>query len=117
MEVISAITKLGIDKIMWALAILIIGIVLTKYVIKLVGTALTHIPSIDPALHAMLKAVLKFILYFLTIMVTASYVGIPVTSLLALFSVVGLAVSLAVQGVLTNLAGGVIILAAKMFTL
>ena len=45
----------------------------------------------------------------------ADSLGIPVTSLLALFSVLGLAVSLAVQDVLGNVAGGLVILFAKPF--
>ena len=40
----------------------------------------------------------------------ADSLGIPVTSLIAMRSVIGLAVSLAVQGALTNLAGGVLLL-------
>ena len=41
----------------------------------------------------------------------------PISSFLAVFSVIGLALSLAVQGVLKNFAGGMIILASKPFSL
>ena len=44
------------------------------------------------------------------------WLGIPVTSLVALFSVVSLAVSLAVQNVLANVAGGLVLLVTKPFT-
>lgn len=52
----------------------------------------------------------------MTVLIVAQQLGIPVTSLVALFSVVSLAVSLAVQNVLANVAGGLVLLVTKPFT-
>lgn len=117
MSIIDTLIHLGVDKILWGLATLFLALLASKLLMKLFNKALEHIPTINPALHAMLKTTVQFLLYFLSIMLTANVLGIPVTSFVALFSVVGLAVSLAVQGVLSNLAGGVILLVSKMFTL
>ena len=54
-------------------------------------------------------------LYIITVLIVADTLGIPMTSLLALFSVLGLAVSLAVQDILSNVAGGLVILFSKPF--
>lgn len=59
----------------------------------------------------------KSILYLLTFLILAGNLGIDVTSLVALVSVFGLAVSLAVQDTLSNIAGGIVMLFAKPFAL
>ena len=51
----------------------------------------------------------------MTFLIIADMLNIPITSLLAMFSVVGLAASLAVQDTLSNLASGVVILATHPF--
>ena len=66
-------------------------------------------------LNTFIRSALKIALYFLIIIIVADSLGIKVTSLLALFSVVGLAVSLAMQGILSNIAGGIMILISKPF--
>lgn len=117
MEMLSSFAQLGIGKLLWGLAALFVCVVATKVLMRLFEESLKHMHNVEPALHSMLRSTLKIVLYFVSVMVAAGVMGIPVTSFLALFSVVGLAVSLAVQGVLTNLAGGVIIVVSKMFKL
>src|SRR5699024_7226499 len=56
-------------------------------------------------------------LYVLTVLIVADSLGIAVTSLIALLSVFGLAISLAAQDVLSNVAGGLVILFSRPFTL
>ena len=60
---------------------------------------------------------LKGLLYLLTALIVAGSLDIDVTSLIAVISVFGLAVSLAVQDVLGNVAGGMVLLFSKPFTL
>ena len=59
----------------------------------------------------------RVLLYILTALLVAGNLGIDVTSIIALVSVFGLAVSLAVQDTLSNVAGGIVMLFAKPFTL
>ena len=60
---------------------------------------------------------IKALLYILTALIVAGSLGVDVTSLIAVVSVFGLAVSLAVQDVLSNVAGGMVLLFSKPFTL
>lgn len=62
-----------------------------------------------------IRVLIKVILYFIAIIIAADMLGIPVTSLLAVFSVLGLAVSLSVQTSLSNVAGGLTVLGTKPF--
>ena len=60
---------------------------------------------------------MRLVLWVIIVLIVADQLGIPVTSLVALLSVVSLAVSLAVQSVLSNIAGGLVILVTKPFQL
>lgn len=62
-----------------------------------------------------LKKALKLLLNFILILIVADSIGIPVTSLLAVFSLLGLAISLSVQSSLSNLASGIMILLTHPF--
>ncbi len=57
----------------------------------------------------------NILLWFITLMVVADSLGINASSLLALVSILGLAVSLSVKDSLSNLAGGLTILGTKPF--
>lgn len=116
-QTLKALQNLALDKILIGAAVLVLCLVLSRILMRLFGRFLDRAKQIDPSLHSMLKAMLRFVLYFISILFAANVLSIPISSFLALFSVVGLAISLAVQGVLNNFAGGIIILASKPFTL
>lgn len=84
--------------------------VLTKLTVKVVEKS-----KLEKSLHVFVEKVLSVILYFIAILIIADTMGIPITSLLATFSIVGLAASLAIQDTLSNLASGVTILATHPF--
>ena len=116
-HVLNIIKSIDMNRVLIGLAVLAVCLLATRLVMRLTGKLLKKIPQIDASLHTMLKTTLRIVLYFLSIVFAANAMGVPVSSFLAVFSVVGLAVSLAVQGVLSNLAGGVIILGSKPFAL
>ena len=116
-EVLQSLEQVNFSKIATAIVVLVICLSISKLATKIIANALRKIDAIDASLYTILNTTIKCVLYFISIVAAAGTLGIPVTSFVALFSVVGLAVSLAVQGVLANLAGGVIILAGKPFTL
>ena len=96
-----------------ALAILVLGFILVKLILRLERKALSRGRVLPPSTHTMVLTLSKVILYFVVLITAANYVGLPVTSFVAVLSVVGIAVSLAVQGLLSNLVGGFIILGAR----
>lgn len=111
-DIVSKFTSLdlmGIIKIAVLAIVLIIVIrLLNRFAKKLIAKS-----KIDKSLHGFLQATIKIVLYFLGIMILAGSLNIDVTSLIAIFSVAGLALSLALQGVLSNVASGVVILTTK----
>jgi len=72
--------------------------------------------KLDRGVQTFLHSGLKVILYLVAVCVLLGYLGVPMTSLVAVLSVLGLAVSLAIQGTLSNLAGGIMLLTARPFS-
>lgn len=97
------------------MALLAVCLILVKILLKVTDKILRR-TGIDRSLHIFLRTAVKAVLLFLTVLIVAPSLGIPVTSLVAVLSVAGLAVSLAVQNSLSNVAGGIQLLTAKPFT-
>jgi len=104
----------SVGKLFSTIIIAVICIFVIKIIMKFVNKLIEKSP-IDNTIRTFIRSAVKIVLYFITILIIADSLGIPITSLIAVFSIVGLAVSLAVQDSLTNLAGGVSILASKPF--
>lgn len=106
--------KLNLWNVAYILLVIIAAVVAGRAITALVGRALKK-SRLDPALVKLIRTLVKFIVGVVCVLIICETLGIEVTSLLALFSVIGLALSLAVQGVLANLAGGMVLLWAKPF--
>lgn len=71
--------------------------------------------KLDSTLQPFVKSIVISILYILLFITIASTLGIQMTSFVAIFGAAGLAVGLALQGSLSNFAGGVLILTFRPF--
>lgn len=103
-------------KFLIAIFILVIGIVLAKILMRFIIKGLKK-SKIDPAAHAILEKLIKFGLYLLVVIMFCDAIGINVTMFVAVLSVLGLAVSLAVKDSLSNFASGIIIVFSHPFTI
>ncbi len=88
---------------------LVVGLFLVHWIVKLINRSEKYV-NIEPTLKGFLSNLLKLILYVVVILTTASVLGIPMTSIIALVGTAGVAVSLAMQGALSNLVGGMTLL-------
>lgn len=106
-----------LPKLLTAIGILIIGIILIRSIVRLTQKVLKK-SKLDPTLHQFILSIFSIALYIvLGIMVLAILVPDAVGGLIALMSVFGLAISLAVKDSLANLASGISILFTKPFAL
>lgn len=115
----SILTQLGlttISNVMPALIFFLIALIAIKIIMGIISKGIKRI-EIEKTLHTFIISTIKVLLYAITLIIVLGILGIPITSLVAVLSVVGLALSLAVQGSLSNLAGGITILATKPFKL
>ncbi len=101
-------------RIIGALLILIIGGKLIKYFTKRFKKSKFY-EKIDPGLAGFAVNAVKIGLYILLILALLWVLGIETASVLALFTAGGVAISLAFQGAVSNLAGGVMILLFRPF--
>lgn len=108
--------KMTLEKLLYALLLLVVCLIVVRLVLALVRR-LTARTSLDERIRKYVLSGTKTLLYVLTVLMVAASLGIDVTSLIALVSVFGLAVSLAVQDVLSNVAGGLVLLFSKPFAL
>ena len=99
-----------------ALAIFFVGKLVIKWILKLIRMFVDKI-SADETVENFIVSLMKAALYVILIIIVAGVVGIPTASLIAVISSAGLAIGLALQGSLANLAGGVLILLLKPFRL
>jgi len=116
-KLFDKLTDFGIEsglKLIGFFLILIIGFKIVKIIIKLIKKG--------KGFHKLEKSVQSFIISFINIslkcivFITAlAHIGIPMTSLITIFGTASLAIGLAMQGGLTNLVGGIIILIFKPF--
>lgn len=105
-------TTVGL-KAIYAILILIIGLKIVKVIIKkLRKKALSHI---DESVGKFLISALSLVLNVVVLVTAAMIIGVPATSFVALLGSAGLAVGLALQGSLSNLAGSIMLLIFKPF--
>ena len=71
--------------------------------------------KIDPIICKILRVSVKALLLFIAVIIVFGSMGVSVSSLVAALSVVGVAVSLAIQGFLSNVFGGIQIISNKPF--
>jgi small conductance mechanosensitive channel len=71
--------------------------------------------NVDPSIRTFVSSLLRFVLYILLILTAANTMGIQTTSFIAALSAFGLAVGMALQGSLSNFAGGILILLFRPF--
>ncbi len=112
-NLINLITIYG-GQILLAVVVLLIGLWLIKKINNFSrSTMIRHFP--DETLAKFLSGALDILLKVLLIISVASMVGIETTSFIAVLGAAGLAVGLALQGSLSNFAGGVMILIFRPF--
>lgn len=99
-------------KILFALAILIVGLMTIKFIVK-TSKKLMGKGGIDTTLQKFLGSLIGWGLKILLFIVVISKLGIETTSFAAIIAAAGLAVGLALQGSLANFAGGVLIMIFK----
>lgn len=106
--------NLTLEKVIYTLILFLVCCVLMKLLMRATSRILAR-SRLDKRLHTAVRSAVKTVLVFVVIMVLAEAIGINTSSLLAILSVAGLAVSLSIQDSLSNLASAIMILTAKPF--
>ena len=105
--------NLGI-RIALALIFFFIGVQCIKFLRKIIKRSLEK-ANADVGVSQFIDSFIKIGTYAILIMVIATSFGVDAASIIAVFGSAGVAIGLALQGSLSNLAGGVLILILKPF--
>lgn len=101
-------------KLVFGLIVLFVGLKLSKYLVKLISKG-KGFQKLEPSVQSFLRSLAKILLYAGVIASACLIWGIPATSFVTVFASAGLAIGMALQGTLSNFAGGLMILIFKPF--
>ena len=101
-------------KIILALLVLIIGNILIKSVLKFLGKS-KMMDKIEGTVRTFILSFLKAGLYAILAISIIGIMGVPMASVVAVLASAGVAIGLALQGALSNLAGGIMLMIFKPF--
>ncbi|MBQ9685541.1 MAG: mechanosensitive ion channel [Oscillospiraceae bacterium] len=107
--------SLALDTIVSGLLTLIVCYIAIRIVKTVVAKALGKANKLDVPVKNLITKAVTFVLWALTIIIVAGAFGINSASLVALLSVVGLALSMSVQGLLSNFFSGILLLINRPF--
>lgn len=113
---VDSLSDYAMGKVLPAVAILVVGVVIVKILMRIISAALKKANVEQPA-FGLIKGVLRAVLYILLALIGASALGLDVTGVVAFASVLTLALSLSLQESLTNLIGGFTLLYTKPFSI
>jgi small conductance mechanosensitive channel len=115
---LPAITVMAVDgslKFIEAIIILAAGWWLSRWVCRGIHRALNRTTYVDDTLKPLISNFVRYGILLITIVAVLGQFGVQTTSLIAVVGAAGLAVGLALQGTLSNVASGVMILLLRPF--
>lgn len=108
-------SNMPLSKIIVMIVMIIAGLIAIKYLMKGINNLLLR-SRLDKSIVQLICTVVRILLWILMIFIVTGTMGINMNSVIALLSVMALAVTLAVQGILSNVAGGAQVISSHPFT-
>ncbi|MBR6253752.1 MAG: mechanosensitive ion channel [Clostridia bacterium] len=93
----------------------LIAIIIVHFLMKIIKKRIKKSKRIPKSIQAFLTTGIRFLFYFLIVITVCNKLGVDITSLVAAFSIVGVAVSLSIQNTLSNVMAGFSLLFTKQF--
>ncbi|MDB2478493.1 mechanosensitive ion channel family protein [Alphaproteobacteria bacterium] len=103
-------------QVLGATIILIIGFYLAGKLSKLIRKKLGVFDKIDPLIVPIIGNIIRYGIIIITLIAVLGQFGVQTTSIIAVLGAAGLAIGLALQGTLSNVAAGVMLLLLRPFT-
>lgn len=105
----------ALNNLLPAVIILVVGLLLIRLIMTIAKKSLVK-TRLEKAAHSLILSLIRVTMYILLALAVASSLGIDVTGVVALASVLTLAISLSVQDALTNVIGGFTLLSTHPFS-
>ncbi len=111
----TTIGSLALSSILGAVLTFLVCLIAIKLIMKLVDKMLEKTTKLDGTLKGFIRSAVNILLWILAAIIVAGALGIPTSSMVAVISIAGLALSLSVQNILANLFSGLTLLVTKPF--
>jgi small conductance mechanosensitive channel len=111
---VTFLTTYGLS-VLGGVAILFVGWTLAGWASRGIDSTLSRFATVDITLRRFVASMARYVILTFTILAVLSQFGVQTASLIAVFGAAGLAIGLALQGTLANLAAGVMILIFRPF--
>lgn len=98
-----------------AVIILIVGWIVAGWAARAVRAGMRRIPGVDATLRPLLASMVRYAIVVVTIIAVLQRFGVETTSLIAVVGAAGLALGLALQGTLSNVAAGMMLIILRPF--
>lgn len=105
---------LTLTKALYGVLLFLVCLAVMKTVMTIIDRTMTRL-RVEPTVHKFTRSCLKVLLWIITGLVVAGYLEFPVNSLVTVLGVIGVALSLSLQGSLSNLAGGIMVMVSRPF--
>lgn len=106
---------LALPNLLAAIALLLLGLWFSSWAARTVGRIADRERRFDPTLRGVLTSVVRYTIVIIVLVAVLSQLGIQTTSILAALGAAGLAIGLALQGTLSNIASGMMLLWLRTF--
>ena len=103
-----------LPSIIGAIIVLFVGVWICRFIRKFVRRLMIA-RSVDITIQNFVNELLRWVLYIILFLTVIQKVGVPVSSFLGALAAAGVAIGLALQGSLSNFAGGIMLLILKPF--
>ncbi len=100
--------------IVGAIVVLVVGIFVIRFLMKRLRK-LKSFEKLDQTLTRFILNLIKWVLYVMLIIAVIGLLGVPMAEVIAILASAGVAVGLALQGALSNLAGGILLMILRPF--
>ncbi len=98
-----------------AIIILVIGLTAAKWIARRTEQYLKRTDKVDDTLTPLFAKIVKILIIIFTVLAVLNQFGVQTASIVALLGAIGLAIGLAMQGTLSNIASGVMLLTLRPF--
>lgn len=105
---------LTLTKSLYGVLLFLACLAVMKTVMTIIDRTMTRL-RVEPTVHKFTHSCLKVLFWIITGLVVAGYLEFPVNSLVTVLGVIGVALSLSLQGSLSNLAGGIMVMVSRPF--
>jgi len=112
--VVEIVANYGLN-VLGAVVILVIGVIVAGSAQRAVARALSRFERFDVTVRRFFASLVRYLIIIVTVLAVLNQFGVQTTSLIAVLGAAGLAIGLALQGTLSSLAAGVMLLIFRPF--